>query len=304
MPDYSDATFTGLKTRFRIERCVLIGYPDQFPFLLHNRMPDTVFFWYQCSRPVLPPGLEGATPIPLTGKTQKFLENAGHRRIGPVIPHGIDSELYKPALKTQSLQPESGGPVICSVGANSTRKRFDLLLESFGFLLASEPDARLAIKTDSATKPGGFRLQQMAEELGVSSRTTVTEGELSDDEMAGFYRTADCYVHTAEWEGFGIPVIEAMACGIPVVTHEVQGPGEIVPYFDLLHSDSKTVDEDGVLLRRAEPSSIANCIKRLFGNRELTESIAALGRREAEETYDIRKVADRWEDVILNGFDR
>ena len=230
VPDYSDVTYSRLKAELGISRCVLIGYPDQFPFLAHHKMPGSVFFWYQCSRPVLPSGLDGATPIPLTRKTREFLNSAGCRRIGPVVPHGIDTELFKPAAGTQPLPLESGIPVICSVGANSTRKRFDLLLESFSHLLASEPDARLMIKTDSGSKPGGFHLRRMAEELGVLSRLTLIEGELPDEEMVGFYRKADCYVHTAEWEGFGIPVIEAMACGIPVVTHQVQGPGETVPY--------------------------------------------------------------------------
>jgi len=53
------------------------------------------------------------------------------------------------------------------------------------------------------------------------------------------------YMNLSEWEGFGIPVIEAMSCGLPVLTHGLQGPGEIVPYTETLAAGGRDPGHPG-----------------------------------------------------------
>jgi glycosyltransferase involved in cell wall biosynthesis len=279
-----------VRERFSIDRMILIGYPDQFPFLSEGGRCENAFLWYQCSRPVLPPGLEHIAAVPLTLRTAEFLLEARHTRIGPVIPHGVDTKVFVPEGGLTNV-PES--PVLLTVGANSLRKRFDLLFEAVGALPPSFK-SRLIVKTDTARKETGFDLPSLVERRAGAETVTIVDEELADSELAGLYRSADIYVHTAEWEGFGIPAIEAMASGLPVLTHCGQGPAELLPYSDKTVA-SEEVLEGSVRLRRISPRALAAAIVDIVGNPHEMSRLSHLGREKAEQDFDIRLVAERWE---------
>jgi len=304
VPVFSSDALEPIIRRHAISRIILLGYPDQFPFLLDGlRIP--VYLWYQCSHPGAPPGIESTVVVPLTAMTAGHVKGARFPAVGPVIPHGVDTEIFYPGAGAPG---ENGGappadaphgyrktaPVLLTVGANSARKRFDKLLEAFRIVLAELPEATFRIKTDSENKPGGFDLQALAACDIPAGRVSVITAELSDAELASLYASADIYVHAAEWEGFCIPVIEAMACGLPVVTHPVQGPGELVPYPELLVPGSKKAKDGDVELLMADPVSFARAIVRFCSSPELAASASAAGRRAAVEKYDIRVVAEMW----------
>jgi glycosyltransferase involved in cell wall biosynthesis len=105
---------------------------------------------------------------------------------------------------------------LLNVGSTLPRKRLDLLLRVFATVRREIPEARLV------RAGGGFtRTQlQLAEELGVE-RSIVILPFLDRDVLAAVYRRAALLLHTAEAEGFGLPLIEAMACGCPVVASDV-----------------------------------------------------------------------------------
>lgn len=278
---------------------ILIGYPDQFPFL-KARIDTPAFFWHQCSKKPDLEGLENATAVPLTAQTHRYLEAASHPSIAQIIPHGVDRTVF--SLGTSRRSVAHAGATnrdfkLLTVGANSHRKRFDHLIESVAILKSKGTDCSLTIKTDRAVKPGGFDLPRLSESARIGDLTTLLEGEIDDAELAGLYRDADIYLHTAEWEGFGIPVVEAMACGTPVVTHRGQGPGELVPYSDLLAESDTVVDESGALLHHIRPESMADVVQRLAGNPGLYNKTSQVGV-EASVEYDITNVAKMWEELI------
>mgnify|MGYP005630518821 CR=1 FL=1 len=295
VPQWDAPTYEELHEHLRFAGVILIGYLSQFPFLLGQQRGPEIFFWYQCSRPHLPRGLEHVTPIPLTETTRHHLVAAGHDGIGVTIPHGVDTEVFSPTSRQGAVGPH---PVLCSVGANSFRKRFDALFESFGILLESMPDVRLVLKTDTRNKVGGFDLDVLACKLGISEQVDILTNELSETDLAAVYQSSDLYIHTAEWEGFGIPVIEAMACGLPVVTHSIQGPGEIVPYRELLVEGSDVVEDEGTMLRRIRADDLAAGIGRLLADPVAFARASRLGTDTATTVYDIRLVARQWERVF------
>ena len=292
---WDGATYEALRGRLDFEGVVLIGYANQFPFLRHRQPGPEVFFWYQCSRPYLPQGLEHATPIPLTEATRSHLVAAGHDGIGITVPHGVDTQVFAPTARQSAIGPN---PVLCSVGANSFRKRFDLLFESFAIVLESAPDARLLLKTNARNRTGGFDLEALARTLGIMEHLDIVTEELSETGLAALYQGSDLYVHTAEWEGFGIPVVEAMACGLPVVTHAIQGPGELVPYRELLVAESDIAEDEGTLLRRIRPDALAAGIGRLLADPAACARASRLGRDAAKTVYDIRLIARQWEQLF------
>jgi glycosyltransferase involved in cell wall biosynthesis len=116
--------------------------------------------------------------------------------------------------------------------------------------------------------------------------------------LAGFYGCLDVYVHTAEWEGFGIPVVEAMACGVPVIASATQGPAELLPYCRTIVREGEVVEDNGTRLFHVDAPSLAATMGRVGFDRTQCEELSRLGRKAAVERFDVCRVVDLWETVV------
>ena len=127
-----------------------------------------------------------------------------------------------------------GPPVILHVGSNIPRKRADVLLKVFAGIRRARPGARL-VKVGARFEG---ELHALAESLGVlGSVTTIPyfDPKISSERatLAAVYRRASLALQTSDAEGFGLPVAEAQACGVPVlasdlpVLREVGGPSAV-----------------------------------------------------------------------------
>jgi glycosyltransferase involved in cell wall biosynthesis len=285
---------------------ILLGYPDQFSRLLSgNESPVPIFLWAQCSRAPDPALFGNAQVVPLTPKSEAFIRKTGYPRITAVIPHGVDTELFTPAdAENRARLKGSWGVenrfIVGALGANTFRKRFDLILESFARFAASRQDASLIIRTDRLKGASGTDLPRLAERLGISGQTRFITEVYSPRRMRELYCVIDVFLNLSEWEGFCLPVAEAMACGTPVITHRIQGPGEVVPYSELVAEDSVPYEEKGSILFQADPETIARLLKRAASD-PLRERLGAWGRAETARRYDIRHVAEQWEKLITTG---
>jgi len=301
---------------------ILLGYPDQFPFLsggdsgssFGSRMrhprggpPVPLFLWAQLSRPAAA-AFDGCTAVPLTPATGSFLRRGGCPRIGPVIPHAVDTRVFRTdgtvgaGGASKSSLGLGDSLVIGAVGANSRRKRFDLVIRSFALaarrLARRHRSARLLIKTDRAVSLDGIDLHRLAEQEGVSGSVRFITNMMTPANLARLYSAMDIFINLSEWEGFGIPVIEAMACGLPVVTHGIQGPGEILPYRETIAGGSTVREESGTRLLEADPQETAGLLTALAEGPELRNRLGTAGRYEAESVYDVRIVLRKWEQLI------
>ena len=287
------------------EAAILLGYPDQFPILAEPGPP--VFLWAQFSRPPAARSLGRGTAVPLTERTRAFLERSGLRSSGPTIPHCVDTSLLRPPRPDErerarlELGIHDDTLVVGTVAANTTRKRFDLLFEAFGRL--GRRAAALVVKTDRPSSPGGFDLPALARLYGVGDRVRVLCEPLPLRALAGLYAALDLYAHASEWEGFGLPIVEAMACGLPVVAADTQGPGEILPYREGLVSEGEWIDEEGgSRLFRVDPGALAAAVDRVAGDAALRARLGDLGRAEAVRRYDVGVVAGQWLALLDRGF--
>ena len=106
-------------------------------------------------------------------------------------------------------------PLLTSIGNTSPRKRLDVLLRVFAAVRRQLPGVRLI-------RAGGLTAEQrqLAHELGIQDAIT-TLPFLERDLLAALYRRATLLLQTSEAEGFGLPVVEAMACGCPVVASDI-----------------------------------------------------------------------------------
>lgn len=143
------------------------------------------------------------------------LRESGHRNVQLVPlyiePHRFDPEQIDPVMKRELNE---GAPIVLSVSRVVPHKRVEDLLALHAELLRVRPAARLLVIGDFAPGQRAFReLAARAEELG----RVEFLGKVSHGELVAAYRTADVYVSMSEHEGFGVPLVEAMAADLPVL---------------------------------------------------------------------------------------
>lgn len=121
---------------------------------------------------------------------------------------------------------------ILFVGNRSDYKNFAFFLKSVAPVLQSEKDLYLVCAGGNAFNS---KEQKMIADLSVSEK--LIQKNFEDNELASYYSGAKCFVFPSEYEGFGIPVLEAMACGCPVVLAQHSSfpevAGEAGVYFEL-----------------------------------------------------------------------
>lgn len=168
----------------------------------------------------------------------------------PVTPRPIP----EPAAmaEAEALWPAMPGARIVTVGRMKSQKNHPMLLRAFAALRT--PRAALMIVGEG---PGESELRRLAVELGIANRV-VLAGYHSDP--TPFYRTADLFVLSSDYEGFGNVIVEALTCGTPVVSTESSGPAEILEggrWGDLVPSgdvSAMTAAIDRALARPKDPS--------------------------------------------------
>jgi glycosyltransferase involved in cell wall biosynthesis len=135
-----------------------------------------------------------------------------------VVPNGVDLQRFRPDGARLTL-PDASGPRFLFVGGFVPRKGPDVLLDAYARAFAGRDDVTLVVKDFGAAGVyrGGDRsaLREWVDQ-GRLPRVVHLEDEL--DDMAALYRACDVLVHPYRGEGFAMPVLEAMACGLPVIT--------------------------------------------------------------------------------------
>jgi glycosyltransferase involved in cell wall biosynthesis len=139
-----------------------------------------------------------------------------------VIPLGYDTEVFRPG----SIPLESQGrPYLLHVGQAYPHKNLRRLIQAFAQVVQHHPVLKLVLAGKPHAKES-HQLQLLVAELGlqqcVEFRPYVPYAELPD-----LYRGALALVYPSLCEGFGLPVLEAMACGTPVITSEGSGTEEV-----------------------------------------------------------------------------
>ena len=147
--------------------------------------------------------------------------------VGPEFSPQPDPDADHLAARIVNASPDV--PVLLHVGSTIERKRIDVLLETFAGVCEVRPRIRLVRVGGPLTDAQ----QQMARELGVLDRIVSPEF-LNDRVLAAIYRRATLVLLPSDREGFGLPVVEAMASGTPIVASDLavlrEVGGETVEY--------------------------------------------------------------------------
>ena len=206
-----------------------------------------------------------------------FMRRAGHR----VIPNGVDCDLFRPdeaAGRAFRQRHDLGeGPVLLGVGALEIEKRWDLLLDSVARLAPPAPPLVLC-GTGALEGP----LRAHAERLGLDVRFV---GQLDSAELVGAYNAATCVVHTRPDEVFALALIEALACGRPVLAASGGGTPELV-------------GEAGVLAPAGDSTAFGRLLQELLGDHERRAALGLAARRRAVERYSVERMVRDYAELL------
>jgi glycosyltransferase involved in cell wall biosynthesis len=138
-----------------------------------------------------------------------------------IIPPGVDPVFFAEAKTALSKEPDgiarlAGQTYLLHVGSTIRRKRIDVLLRVFASVSREFPKAVLVRVGGALTA----EQLQLAEDLGVADKI-VHPPHLTKEQLATVYRNAAVLLQTSDAEGFGLPVIEAMACGCVVAASDI-----------------------------------------------------------------------------------
>ncbi len=172
----------------------------------------------------------GATLLaPSNWSKRGFIRSGAAEEKVVVVPLGFDPAIYRPASAAQRERTRGemgfrpGEFVFLNAGAMTSNKGLRFLFPAFAQLLQVRPDARLVLKGADAMYPSKDHVEAQLAELeprvaqAVLGRLTYLNEQLSFADMARLYQASDCYVSPYVAEGFNMPVLEAAACGVPVI---------------------------------------------------------------------------------------
>ena len=201
-----------------------------------------------------------------------------------VVPHGIDVAGFDPFSRPLP-KPEnfdySKVNLLC-VGSEEPRKRIDFLVEVLGSLPSHLKDEVVLHKVGAeSSQKSKVKLSRHAQELGVNLRWV---GRLSDLDLCGYYQHCDALLFPSVAEGFGLPPLEAMASGCPVLVSDMPAHNEVAPEEWLLPHDSIDAWVDAIIELSTKPgrrqpnqTALKRAVK--FSIEEWSKSVAVAWNR-------------------------
>ena len=216
--------------------------------------------------------------------------NVAHlRRIAPeatvhCVYHGLNADLERYAERAPAARGRNGTLRLLGVGRLVEKKGFDTLVEACGELKrAGVPFEALIIGPDG---PHGPAIRERVRAHGLE-RSVRLLGPMGQHDLCGEYLRADafclpCRVLDQDRDGIPNVLVEAMACGTPVVTTGVSGIPELV-------ADGV----NGLVVPPDDAGALAEAVRRLHDDRELAARMGAAGRATVRERFDGERLARR-----------
>lgn len=209
--------------------------------------------------------------------------------VGPsrivVIPNGVNPALYEnldPATSRRSLELPQDEMIVGAAGRLTPVKDFGNLIRAVARVRDTGIPIRLILAGDGPLRPD---LEALAGELDLGDRV-IFPGNIGD--MRRFYGALDVFVLSSIREGSPNVVLEAMACGCPVIATNVGGVPELIG------------DQDsGLLVDPDDPEGLASALLRLAREPRLRANLAKNGRKRISEQFDLEASVKAYESLYL-----
>ena len=185
---------------------------------------------------------------------------------------GVDLAVFTPAAaeaQPGDLAARYGvhRPYLLYVGKLEPRKNLPALIEAFASIASGFPNHQLVI----AGNPGwdNQAMWEAVARVSLSERIRLT-GFVAEADLPALYAGADLFVYPSSYEGFGFPVLEAMACGTPVITSNVSSLPEVA-------------GDAGLLVNPLDVGELAEAMRRVLTEEGLRQEMRSLGLERAQQ---------------------
>jgi L-malate glycosyltransferase len=227
-----------------------------------------------------PRALLGLADSPFNGEE---LRRAGCRRVhvAPVLVdyrRVTEAPDQRVAAELAHLGADGGADILFVGRVVPSKAQHDLVKALWAYRRLYDPKARLHLVGGTSSFEYSKALRDFVRDLGLSDAVRLP-GEVSDAALAAYFGTADVYLSLSEHEGFGVPLVEAMVAGVPVVT---RGAGAV----------ADTVADAALVLAAADPSYIAAALHRVCTDEQLRATLITSGTRRAAELSGDAVAAD------------
>nr|WP_320161271.1 glycosyltransferase family 4 protein [uncultured Methanoregula sp.] len=187
-----------------------------------------------------------------------------------VIHNGVDTTLFTP----EPSEKHSDKKQILWVGRFVAGKGVEYLIEAFFQVLKKRPGTHLVLVGVGPEKPA---IEDRIRKLHLQSSVTFID-YLNNEELPGVYQDSDVFVLPSLMEGVPRTILEAMACGVPIVTTNL-------PHLVGI------IDDAGLVVPPKEPALLSNAILTILDNAPFAEKMGERGRRRIEQEYS-------WDDTV------
>lgn len=196
-----------------------------------------------------------------------------------VLYPGVDTRLFSPAPRDPNYRERLGWgnrPVILTVGRLQKRKGQDMMIRALVTIRRSLPDILYSIIGDGEERAS---LGALAESMGLSNQVQFL-GELGDNELLRCYQQCDLFAlpnrqEGKDFEGFGMVLLEAQACGKPVLAGDSGGTAETM-----------RVPETGCVVNCDGPDQLASVVSELLAHPDRLEQMGRNGRQWVVDRFD------------------
>lgn len=170
---------------------------------------------------------------------------------------------------------------VIAVGRYVYQKGFDQLLQAWATIERQYPEWQLVVFGDGNRTP----YEQQMKELGIDDNRCHLYGPTTDIQQE--YVNSSLFAFSSRFEGFGMVLVEAMACGLPVVSFDCPcGPKDIV-------RDS----EDGILVENGNIKLFASSLSKLMSDEALRQSMSKAALKNVQR-FSMEQIAEQWRNII------
>lgn len=238
--------------------------------LAFRRFPETAPLATQHWRSRLETAIHRAAAVIVVSE-QSRRDLLEHYPVDPervsVVPLGVDTGLFRPvSAEPVRARYRLDGPYLLSLTGFELRKNLPRTIEAFVSLDEGIRPTLVLAGPVAPWNPEGWRLvEPILDALPADvRRRIVLTGYVSDEEKVGLLNGAEALVYPSLYEGFGLPVVEAMACGTPVLTSDVSALPD-------------TAGDAALLVDPLSSEAIAHAMERLLTDRALRETLRERG---------------------------
>jgi len=181
-----------------------------------------------------------------------------------------------------------------------SRKNFAAAFKAFAMFEKDHPEALLYVHADISGKVyPGEDLLKIADLYGIKSLAFAPQyeyncGMIGDDYMVKMYNAADVFLHSARGEGFGLPIVEAQACGTTVVVPNFGSMAELCTDDGYAASGQKWMYHSGTEQFLVDYDVLCDCLSWAFGKKPIRADHRKV------QPYHVATVIDTFEDVLID----